>query len=318
MLEHLPLFPEAASTVARQVDALYFFLVAVSAFFSLLIAVLIVVFAIKYHRRRADQVGAGLTGSLRLEILWSAIPLAITMVMFFWGASLYFRLMRPPADAMVIYVTGKQWMWKAQHADGRREINELHVPVGRPVRLVLGSEDVIHSFYVPAFRVKMDVVPGRTTTLWFEATKPGRYRLFCAEYCGTKHSGMTGWIVALEPRAFQQWLAGGPVEGSLAQQGEKLFMDLGCHTCHLPAGQQGRGPSLEGLFGRPVKLADGSTVTADEAYLREAILQPQARIVAGFQPLMPPYQGLVNEEQLNQLIAYLRALGGPPPEAAPR
>jgi cytochrome c oxidase subunit 2 len=199
-------------------------------------------------------------------------------------------------------------MWKVQHMDGQREINELHVPVGRPVRLTMASEDVIHSFYVPAFRVKMDVLPGRLTTMWFEATRPGTYHLFCAEYCGTRHSGMIGSIVAMEESDFQAWLEGGAVGGSLASQGEQLFQDLACNTCHRED-TQGRGPVLEGLFGKTVELADGRTVVADESYIRESIVNPQARVVAGFQPIMPTFQGLVSEEGLLQLVAYIRSLG---------
>jgi cytochrome c oxidase subunit 2 len=322
MWSNFPLFPEQASTLARRVDNLYFFLLAVSAFFSLLIAGSIVVFAIRYRRRRRDQVGTPIHGSIPLEIAWSVIPYGISLVMFWWGASVYFSMLRPPAGSLDVHVVGKQWMWKVQHLTGQREINELHVPVGRPVRLVMASEDVIHSFFIPAFRVKFDVVPGRVTTLWFEATKAGRFHLFCAEYCGTQHSGMIGWIEAMEPAAFQAWLSGGAGEGSLASSGEKLLQDLACHTCHQSEAQ-GRGPVLQGLFGRTVELASGETVVADESYLRESIVNPNAQLVAGFQPLMPTFQGLVSEEGLLQLIAYIRSLqqpgaAGPPPVAAGR
>ena len=303
------LFPTAASTYAGDVDALYFFLIAVSAFFTILIAGFVAFFAVKYRRRHPDEVGVGITGSHSLELLWTIIPLGITMVMFFWGASVYFNMYRAPRGAMEIYITGKQWMWKAQHPDGRREINELHIPMGRPVKLIMGSEDVIHSFYIPAFRTKMDVVPGKITNVWFEATKAGRFHLFCAEYCGLDHSGMIGSIVVMEPADFQAWLAGGVSEGSPAQQGEKLFTDLTCITCHRDDALA-RGPQLKGLFGRTVKLQDGSTTVADENYLRESILNPQAKIVAGFQPLMPTFQGMVSEEQILQLIAYIRSLAG--------
>jgi cytochrome c oxidase subunit 2 len=314
MFQNLPLFPVQASRFAAEVDALYFFLTAVSGFFSLLIAALVIVFAIRYRRRHPNEVGAPITGSLQLELLWTVIPLGITMVMFLWGAYVFFELNRPPQASMEIYVVGKQWMWKVQHMDGQREINELHIPIGRPVKLVMGTEDVIHSFYVPAFRTKFDVVPGKLTTMWFEATKRGRYHLFCAEYCGTKHSAMTGWIVAMEPSEFQAWLGGGGAEGSLASRGEKLFQDLACHTCHR-ADSPGRGPILEGLFGRTVQLQDGRTIVADENYLRESIVNPQAKIAAGFQPLMPTFQGLISEEGLLQLIAYIKAIGPRPPAA---
>ncbi len=313
------LFPTAASTYAGEVDALYFFLIAVSGFFTILIATLVAVFAVRYRRRHAQEVGAGITGSHSLELLWTIIPLGITMVMFFWAASVYFQIYRVPRGAMEIYITGKQWMWKAQHPDGRREINELHVPVGRPVKLIMGSEDVIHSFYVPAFRMKMDVVPGKLTNVWFEATKPGRYHLFCAEYCGLNHSGMIGSIVAMEPADFQAWLGGGATEGSPAQQGEKLFADLACNTCHRDDAQA-RGPQLKGAFGHVVKFQDGTTGVMDENYIRESILNPQAKIVAGFQPLMPTFQGVVTEEQILQLISYIRSLANEQPsgQGAPR
>ena len=260
MFTNLPFFPQQASAQAAQVDAIYFFMVAVTAFFSLLIAALVVVFAVKYRRKSDDEIGVAIHGSLALELLWTFIPLGIAMVMFAWGAKVFFDLYRPPAGAMEIFVVGKQWMWKAQHADGQREINELHVPIGRPVKLVMGSEDVIHSYYIPAFRVKADVIPGRYNSLWFTATKPGRYHLFCAEYCGTKHSGMIGWITAMEPADYQAWLAGGPATASPIAAGEKLFQDLACSTCHQ-AGPQARGPELAGLFGKTIQLQGGGTAT---------------------------------------------------------
>jgi cytochrome c oxidase subunit 2 len=317
MLRNLPFFPEQASVQAGQVDAVYFFMVAVAAFFSLLIAFLIVLFAVKYRRRYDDQIGAAIHGSLALELLWTFVPLGITMLMFVWGAKVFFDLYRPPAGAMEIFVVGKQWMWKVQHMGGQREINELHVPVGRPVKLIMGSEDVLHSYYIPAFRVKADVIPGRYNTMWFTANKPGQYQLFCAEYCGTKHSGMLGRIVAMEPSDFQAWLGGGRAEDSPAAAGAKLFQSLVCNTCHM-GDTQGRGPVLTGVYGKPVQLQSGGTVIADDAYIRESIVNPQAKIVAGFQPIMPTFQGLVTEEQLLQLIAYIRSLGtqGTPSGAA--
>src|SRR6187402_1188028 len=220
-----PLFPEAASTMAARVDALYFFLIGITAFFSILIAGSIVVFAIKFKRRAPDEVGSRIHGGFWLEIAWSVIPLIICMVIFVWGASVFFAMSRPPAESMNIYVVGKQWMWKFQHLDGQREINELHVPVGRPVKMIMTSEDVIHDFSVPAFRVKADVIPGRYVNIWFNATKPGRYHLFCAEYCGTRHSGMIGEVIVMEANEYQEWLSGGGPEGSLASAGEKLFAD---------------------------------------------------------------------------------------------
>jgi cytochrome c oxidase subunit 2 len=309
MFTNFPFFPQAASEQASQIDALYFFLVAVSAFFAGLVALLVVVFAVKFHRKHDNEVGEAIHGSLALELLWTIIPLGITMVMFVWGAQVFFHLTRPPNGAMEIYVVGKQWMWKAQHMDGAREINELHVPIGRPVKLIMGSEDVIHSFFIPDFRVKADVIPGRYNTMWFTATKPGRYHLFCTQYCGTKHSAMIGWVTAMEPAEYQAWLGGRPAGGSMAENGAKLFQDFACSSCHQENGQ-GRGPTLKGAYGRPVTLATGQTVTVDDAYIRESILNPQAKIVAGFQPAMPTFQGLVTEEQLLQLIAYVKSLGG--------
>jgi cytochrome c oxidase subunit 2 len=307
MWSSLPLFPERASTVARSVDNLFFFLVGITVFFSTLIAVLVVVFAIKYRRTHPAQVGAPITGSVPLELMWSIVPFGISMVIFAWAANLYFDLYRPPDQALQIYAVGKRWMWKFQHIDGQREINELHVPVGRPVKVTLTSEDVIHDLYFPSFRVKTDVIPGRYMSLWFQATKAGEYRMFCAEYCGTNHSRMIGRVIVMEPAAYQAWLSGGVGEMSMSARGQKAFQDLACHTCHMED-SGGRGPSLRGLFGSQVKLADGTTVVADEAYLREAILNPQAKLVAGYQPLMPTFQGLVNEEALLGLIEYIKSL----------
>jgi cytochrome c oxidase subunit 2 len=302
-----PLFPQQASTMATRVDALYFFLVALATFFSLLIAGLIVFYAVKYRRRSPDAVGVSIHGGLLLEVTWTVVPLIITMVIFVWGASVFFAMSKAPDQTLNIYVVAKQWMWKFQHLDGQREINELHVPVGRPVKLIMTSEDVIHDFFVPAFRVKADVLPGRYTNLWFEPTTPGRYHLFCAEYCGTRHSGMVGEVVVMEPTEYQVWLSGGRAEGSLASAGEKLFQDLACNTCHLSEGQ-GRGPLLHGLFGRMQAQQSGETLLVDEAYLRESILNPSAQITAGFQPIMPAFQGLVSEEQLLALVEYVKSL----------
>jgi len=293
--------------MASQVDALYFYLLAVSAFFSLLIAVLVIVFAIRYRRRSDDEFPAGNPGSLKLELAWSIIPLLISMTFFAWGTKIYFEMNRPPNDAMQIYVVAKQWMWKIQHLDGQREINELHVPVNQSVRLTMSSEDVIHSFFIPAFRMKRDVVPGRYSSTWFRATKPGRYHIFCNQYCGTKHSAMIGWVYVMEPQDFQTWLSGGSGSESLASAGAKLFQQHACNTCHRND-SQARGPNLEGVFGKKVTLADGRTIIADEQYIRESILNPQAKMVAGFQPIMPTFQGLIGEEGLLQLVAYIRSL----------
>jgi cytochrome c oxidase subunit 2 len=302
-----PLFPPNASSVATEMDLLYFFIVAVCAFFAVLVTVLVVVFTLKFKRRSPEEVGADIHGSLALELTWTVIPFVLAMAMFAWGADLAFRLIRPPRDAMEIFAVGKQWMWKIQHPDGTREINQLHVPINRPVRVNLGSEDVIHDFSIPAFRVKMDVVPGKWTTMWFTATRTGTYHLFCAEYCGTMHSGMIGEVIAMEPQDYEAWLSGGRTTGTPVENGERLFADTGCITCHK-VDATGRGPTLHGVFGSPVELSDGRTVIADENYIRESIMNSQAKIVRGYQPIMPPYQGMISEENLMQLVAYIRTL----------
>ncbi len=311
-MQTLPLMPEQASTAASEVDALYIFLGALTVVFSILIAGAIVYFAVKYRRRSPQDLPRPVEGALKLEIVWSVIPFIISMGIFAWGTSIYFKQYRMPAEAMEIYVVGKQWMWKFQHIEGQREINELHVPLGRKVKLTMTTEDVIHSLYIPAFRTKMDVVPGKYTRLWFEATKPGRYHIFCAEYCGTNHSGMIGSIEVMEPPDYQAWLAGGGQGGSLAEAGEKLFQSLACANCHK-SDEAGKGPALDDLFGSVVSLQGGQSVTADVEYLRESILNPQAKIVAGFPRAsapasMPTFQGLVTEEQLLQLIEYIKSL----------
>lgn len=310
-----PLFPEQASTTASRVDALFFFLIAVSAFFAALIFLLIVIFAIRYRRRAEDERPKPIEGKLWLEVLWSVIPFSLTMVMFVWGAVIFFDIYNPPDDALEISVVGRQWMWKVQHPTGQSEINELHVPLGQPVKLMMTSEDVIHDFFLPAFRIKQDVLPGRYSNVWFEATKAGVYRLFCAEYCGTQHSGMIGRVVVLEPAEFEKWLGGGATGVSMIDQGASLFKRFGCETCHR-AGGTSQGPSLAGLFGKTVKLQGGAAVTADENYIRESILDPRAKIVAGYQPIMPTFKGLVSEEGLLQLIAYIKSLDGAERKAA--
>jgi|694.fasta_scaffold15602_10 cytochrome c oxidase subunit 2 len=312
----IPLFPEAASSFAPEVDALYLFIVAVSAFFTVAVSAAVVFFAFRYRRKHPEEIGAHIEGSLPLELLWSIIPTIISMVMFAWGAKLFYEIRRPPAEAMQIYAVGKQWMWKFQHTGGQREINELHVPVGRPIKVLVTSEDVLHDLYFPSFRTKIDAIPGRYQPLWFEATKPGRYHIFCAEYCGTKHSGMIGTVIVMEPQQYQDWLAGGSSEGTMAERGAKLFNDLACNTCHLDSGQ-GRGPSLKDIVGTTVELAGGQTAIVDEAYLRESILNSQAKIVKGFAPLMPTFQGLVSEEGLAALIEHIKSLSPPAAANAP-
>ncbi len=306
----LSLVPEQASALSAEVDHLLYFLLAVSAFFIVAIFGALVYFALRYRRRSDSELPKPIHGALALEIAWSVIPFAITMVMFFWGASVFFREGRPPDNAMNIYVVGKQWMWKLQHMEGPREINELHIPTGRPVKLTMTSEDVIHSFYVPAFRTKQDVLPGRYTTTWFQPEKPGKYHLFCAEYCGTNHSRMGGWIYVMTPQDYQAWLNGSPAPTPV-ENGKRLFEDLACVNCHKPD-NTGRCPSLLGLYGKTVKLADGRTVTANEDYLRESILEPASKVVNGYEPLMPAYTGQITEEGALQLVEYIKSLGTEP------
>lgn len=311
MSSSLPLFPPNASSIATEMDLLYLFITAVCAFFTVVVTLAVVYFAIKYRRRQPADVGADIHGSLVLELTWTFIPFVLAMVMFGWGASLFYRLSRPPADAMEITVVGKQWMWKVQHPEGVREINELHVPLGINVRLTMGSEDVVHDFAIPAFRTKMDVVPGKFTTMWFKATQLGTYQIFCDQYCGTKHSGMIGQVTVMLPQDYEAWLAGGRSTGSALQNGERLFTEFSCDTCHKTESNP-RGPKLSGLYGSKVQLADGRTVAADDNYLRESIMNSQAKIVQGYQPIMPSYQGQISEENLLQLITYIKALTPPP------
>jgi cytochrome c oxidase subunit 2 len=314
MWKEFSLFPERASEIATDVDALYTFLVVVSAVMTVLIFVTVFFFAMKYRRKLDTERPIYIHGSVKLEVLWSGIPFLVMLVMFGWATLLYFKMFTPPADVMEIYVTGKQWMWKVQYPEGQREINELHVPVGRTVKLTMASEDVIHSFFVPAFRIKRDVVPGHYNTITFKPSKPGRYHIFCAEYCGTQHSGMIGWATVMDPAQYQDWLANGGSD-SMASQGEKLFQQFGCSTCHLLE-EQGRCPNLRNVFGNRVELDDGRTVTADESYIRESILNPNAKIVYAFKrDVMPTFKGQISEEAILQLIAYIKSLstrpGGP-------
>jgi len=317
----IPFIPESASTVSGKVDALYFYLSGVTAFFTLLISGVLIFFVIKYRRRTAFEIPRPIAGSHKLETVWSVIPFIIAMSMFAWGAQIYFENSRPPKNANEIYVVGKQWMWKIQHSTGQREINELHVPVGRKIKLIMTSEDAIHDFFIPAFRIKADVLPGKYTTQWFEATKPGTYHLFCAEYCGMNHSGMIGSVIVMQPADFDNWLSGNASQQSPAVAGQQLFQSLGCVSCHGANGEGGRGPALVGLFGSKVSLTNNQTLTADEAYIRESIENPAAKIVSGFGPIMPTFQGQVTPEQLIQIISYIKSLQvtGPqsPAAAAP-
>jgi cytochrome c oxidase subunit 2 len=308
------MLPEQASNFAPSVDALMLFITAVCLFFAVAVTAAMIYFVFKYERKTADEVGVPIHGDMRLETAWIVIPLILSMCMFAWGAVVYVDYRRSPADTLDIYVIGKQWMWKVQQPNGLKEINELHVPVGRNVRLIMASEDVIHDFSIPAFRVKMDVVPGHYNTMWFRPTVPGHYRLYCSQYCGTNHALMGGWITAMEPADYAAWLSGSAGGGDPLLAGEKLFTEKACITCHFSDGK-GRAPSLNGVYGGKVLLADGSTVTADDSYLRESILQPNAKIVAGFQPLMPTFQGQLTEEQIVALSTYIKSLQSLPPPA---
>jgi cytochrome c oxidase subunit 2 len=314
MLEGIPLFPEQASTLAPEVDNLYFFITAVTAFFAVVVVVFVIVFAIKYRDKTGEKVGSPLTGSIALELGWSIIPFFISMAIFAWATIVFFHLVRAPEQTLEIYSTGKRWMWRFQHLDGASEINTLHVPLGRPVKVIFTSEDVLHSLFIPAFRVKADAIPGRYSSIWFTATKTGEYHLFCTEYCGTRHSGMIGTVTVMDPNDYQAWLGGGGGM-SMAARGEQLFQQLGCVGCHLNDGS-GRGPSLAGKFGTQETLANGTTITVDDTYIRESILTPQMKLVAGYGPLMPTFQGLVNEDGVMSLIEYIKSLPTPGQPAA--
>jgi cytochrome c oxidase subunit 2 len=307
----LPFFPEQASNFAGSVDTLFAFILLTALFFSVLVTSLTILAAFVYRRNRPGEIGAVIHGNNALEIGWTVIPLILAIAMFAWGAVIYVNYRTAPKDTLDIYVIGKQWMWKLQQPNGRKEINELHVPVNRNIKLIMGSEDVIHDFFVPAFRVKMDVVPGRYNTMWFRPTKVGRYHFFCSQYCGTNHAIMGGWVTVMDPAEYATWLSGEVGDVNPVSAGERLFTQLACNTCHLANGT-GRAPSLNGLYGAKVLLADGSTVTADEAYIRESILEPKGKIVAGYQPVMPTFQGLVTEEQILNLTAYIKSLASQP------
>jgi len=305
----VPLFPEQASTFASQVDYLYFYLIAISAFFTIGIVLTLAFFAVRYREKEKYATGAEIHGSVGLETFWSIIPFIISMTIFLGGAVVFYNQYRPPADATEIYVVGKQWMWKFQHGTGQREINELHVPVGQNIKLTMTTEDVIHDLAIPAFRTKADVVPGRYTNIWFNATKPGKYRLQCMEYCGLNHSGMGGWVYVLEQRDYDNWLSGNVSGQTPAEAGKDLFENkLGCASCHQ-MNDQGRGPKLVGKYGTDQKLASGQTVKVDDEYIRNSILNPTSQIAEGFQPIMPTFKGQVTEEQLVSLVAYVKSLG---------
>jgi cytochrome c oxidase subunit 2 len=300
------LFPVEASTIAPYMDALYFFLVAMSLVGLVLVTILIFYFSLRY-RRDKHPVAIQVEGSTILEATWTIIPLALFLVVFVWGGLLYFRIYDPPPNAMNIYVVGKQWMWKAEHPGGQHEINALHIPVGQPIQLTMISQDVFHSFSIPDFRVKREVIPGRYSTVWFQATDPGTYHIFCTQYCGTLHSGMIGEVTAMTPVDYKRWLDESTSGMSLAQNGERLFASMGCNSCHS-GNATARGPNLFGIYGSKLTLTDGSQVLVNDAYLRDAILNPSQHVTAGFTPIMPTYQGQISEDGLIDIVEYIKQL----------
>jgi cytochrome c oxidase subunit II len=304
------LMEAGASSIADGSDALFIAMLALCGTVAIVIAVTIVWFCVRYRAGAATDRRDPPSGARRLELAWMVTPLLIFVAVFVLAARAFVEMHQPPADALPVYVVGKQWMWTLQHRNGRREIDELHVPLGVPVRLVMTSQDVIHSFFVPAFRLKQDVVPGRYTSLWFTATRLGDFHLFCSEYCGTEHPAMLGRVVVMEPAAFARWLESGSSVPGLAQQGFALFREHGCSGCHA-AGSTVRAPLLDGLLGSTVHLQDGRTLIADENYVRDSILAPGKDIVAGYAPIMPSFAGQLSEEQIEALIAYLRSTGEP-------
>jgi cytochrome c oxidase subunit 2 len=300
------LFPPEASTIAPYMDALYFFLLAMTVVGLLLVGAVLTTFSIKY-RRSVHPVATQIEGSTLLEATWTIIPLAIFLVTFVWGALLYFRIYNPPVNSMDIYVVGKQWMWKAEHPGGQHEINALHVPTGKPIQLTMISQDVFHSFSIPDFRVKREVIPGRYSTVWFEATTPGKYHIFCTQYCGSNHSQMIGEVTVLTPADYEKWTEESTSGMSLAQNGERLFASMGCNACHS-GNAAARGPNLANVYGSKLQLTNGSEVLVNEAYLRDAILNPSQHITAGYAPIMPTYQGQISEDGLIDLVEYVKGL----------
>jgi cytochrome c oxidase subunit 2 len=296
----------SASTLGRKVDTLFLAMLGITGLVALGVAVCIVAFSIRYRRGSLADRSNPPSRVRWIEITWTATPLAIFLAIFIWSSLVFSQFYQTPANPLRIHVLAKQWMWKLEHENGRREIDELHVPLGQPVELVMTSQDVIHSFFVPAFRIKQDVLPGRYTSLWFTATRLGHFELFCAEYCGTNHSGMHGVVTVMRPTEFARWLAAESEQSSPAARGFELYRRVGCSGCHEPTSTV-QAPDLTGLYGRPVHLADGSTVVADETYLRDSILLPQKQVVAGFDPVMPSFQGQLDEDDLIALIAYIKS-----------
>ena len=313
---NFPLFPDSASSLSGRVDFVYFVVIGISIFFTILIAALVTFMAIRYRRGSDVDRSHPVSHSLPLELTWIIGPLGIVIVIFVLGMQVFFEMFNPPKNASDIYVVAKQWMWKVQHPQGRSEINEIHLAAGKPVRLLMTSQDVIHSFYVPAFRMKQDVLPGRLTSEWFLPTKPGRYHLFCAEYCGTNHSRMGGWAVVMEPAEFEKWLKGSNEGGSdamptMAATGARLFEKYHCTGCHGEMSEF-RAPKLAGVYGGQVPIMHGKEVEfvrADDRYIRDSILLPKSQVVAGYEPVMPSFQDILKEDELLQIMEYIKSIG---------
>ncbi len=305
MHSFLHILPPNASSSSSRLDLLTLALLLLTGAVALAVAILITVFAVRYrHGSSADRSNPPTKGRT-LEIAWTVTPLLLFFGLYAWGAIDYAYLYSPPADAMPVFVVAKQWMWKLEHSNGKREIGELHVPLGKDVRMIMTSQDVIHSLYVPAFRIKQDVLPGRYTSIWFRATRAGEYRLFCAEFCGTDHAVMGGKVIVMPPAAFAQWLQAGPRQPGIAARGFALFRRYGCSGCH-GANSSVHAPDLTGLIGRQVHLQDGRSLIADENYVRDSILLPSRDVVAGYAPIMPSFAGQISEEDLLAIIAYIR------------
>lgn len=317
-VQKIPFFPPEASTFAREIDILYLTTWVLTIFFTTLVVILLSVLAYVYRRNSKADRTHPVHMHHGLELAWSIIPMILGLMIFAWGAKLYADAYKVPDNAEEIFVVGKQWMWHIQHANGIRENNTLTVPTGRPFKLTCISQDVIHSFFIPAFRVKRDVLPGHYTSTWFEATQPGDYHLFCAEYCGTEHSRMTGTVHVLSPSDYARWLdlkgsreVLGPTPlkpKSMEEDGQEIFETVGCGNCHTNEDTP-RAPTLYGIFGKKRQMQNGEILTADREYLRSNILTPNDKITAGYEATMPTYQGNLTEEQLNALIAYIKSLG---------
>lgn len=303
--------PLQASEHARKVDDLYIFLVGLTFFFFALIVYLTLAFAWKYRRKKEGVLTVNFQHNLALELIWSIIPLILVIGIFFWGFNDYVSAFVVPNDALEIHVTGRKWQWAFEYPDGTRSIKQLHVPVGKPVRLIMTSEDVLHAFYIPSMRIKQDVIPGRYVEMPFTATAPGKHQVFCAEYCGRDHSGMLAEVYVDSPEQYQKWLEVGDPElykMPPVELGKDVYTRAGCNSCHTIDGSKGEGPSFKGLFGRNEKFKDGSSLVVDENYIRESILNPQAKVVAGYEPIMPTFQGLLREVEIKGIIAYIKSL----------